>query len=257
MKIVEEEEPVAQMILRAQGKVRCLAFGKYRRTLYPVFSAVNATSGRRMVGWWVSEHQWKVEDSHAKPNIPLLSFPRNWHQRTSHPELWSRKPSKRKKECPMLTMTTNYYHSWNKAFPSMILIWSPLSLTPSQLTTNTLPISVVQRSPSTSSTKPTGTWKQDHPTRRSQQRSNRWWAHSRTHSHSHSLGLRGANLSEKIADAAFGACDGKATEALVKQVKTILGETVFTLFNIGRLMDLIGGILNLSGYIWVDAVTRD
>jgi hypothetical protein len=35
--IAEEviEEPVAQMILRAQGKIRCLAFGKYRRTLYP------------------------------------------------------------------------------------------------------------------------------------------------------------------------------------------------------------------------------
>jgi hypothetical protein len=34
---IEEEEPVWQMILHAQGKVRCLAFGKYRCTLYPVF----------------------------------------------------------------------------------------------------------------------------------------------------------------------------------------------------------------------------
>ena len=49
-----------------------------------------------------------------------------------------------------------------------------------------------------------------------------------------------------IANAAFVTCGGVAEDELVKQSKQILRETVYSPFHIARLMDLTGGVLNLS-----------
>ena len=60
------------------------------------------------------------------------------------------------------------------------------------------------------------------------------------------LSIRGKKIPESIVDAVFRVFGGVAEEELVDRVKTILRQTVYSPFNIARLMDLTGGILNLS-----------
>ncbi len=266
--IAEEviEEPVAQMILRAQGKIRCLAFGKYRRTLYPGFfwcshcdyweqnvavMGVRASILSRNF-MCQAEHTSVVFPTHlAKPYLPSKTLFR--------PD--SNEPPPLPPRCELLQPEND--DDDDDEPPPLIPRGDvePPVLRPHPYVNSLTIVDVVESLKRVESglLHAQSTIKNVKQTNRNlTAKMNRLQSHHDAEicgdlstaltAATNRLGLRGVRLSQGIADAAFNACDGKGKEELVRRVKKILRETVFSPFNIGRLMDLTGGILNLSGY---------
>jgi hypothetical protein len=274
--IAEEviEEPVAQMILRAQGKIRCLAFGKYRRTLYPGFFWCShcdywEQNGVLMgVRASMESRNFICQAKHTSVVLPTQLAPIYKPSRTlkvnaidtsdtEQPPLLGPvlRPVEPDDEPPPLVSRRELLPDDDGPPPLLGPVLRPNSDV--DLTIVDLVASIKFFESDLLRAKSTiDNLKQTN--RNLTAKINRLQARNDAEicgdlstaltAAANRLGLRGLRLSQGIADAAFNACDGKGREELVRRVKKILRETVFSPFNIGRLMDLTGGILNLSGY---------
>jgi hypothetical protein len=250
-----EEEPVAQMILRGQGKIRCLAFGKYRRTLYPGFFWCSQCDYWEKNGALMGERasmesrRFTCQAEHTSVVFPT-QLASTYQPSRALKDIKISIPSS--KEPPHDTPPT--LNNQNDKSLALLqrgnLHQSRGNETANDKTNHLLSQQLDEAHTAIKGLKVTN--------RNLNAKINRLRSRNDAETScdlstamtaaANRLGLRGFRLSEAIADAAFDACGGKGKEELVKRVKAILRQTVFTPFNIARLMDLTGGVLNLSGY---------